>query len=91
MKIMYPLCNNEHGLSNYGEFAKLNAGENWLLHQERTTRQAHEGSIQTTAVINEYAAILVSNVNTMRAFLKIVAVELCGPEGSLKVHALLDA
>ncbi|GBP60270.1 hypothetical protein EVAR_14032_1 [Eumeta japonica] len=48
------------------------------------------GSAQTTAVVTEHTAISVNNVNTMRACLKIVPVELYGPEGSMKVHALLD-
>ncbi|GBP06863.1 hypothetical protein EVAR_62946_1 [Eumeta japonica] len=37
-----------------------------------------------------HGGISVNNVNTMRAYLKIVPVELYGPEGSMKVHALLD-
>ncbi|GBP09127.1 hypothetical protein EVAR_77961_1 [Eumeta japonica] len=45
---------------------------------------------QTTAVVTEHTAVSVNNVNTMRAYLKIVPVELYGPEGSMKVHALLD-
>ncbi|GBP67619.1 hypothetical protein EVAR_98673_1 [Eumeta japonica] len=53
-------------------------------------REGHEGSAQTTAVVTEHTAISVNNVNTMRAYLKIVPVELYGPEGSMKVHALLD-
>ncbi|GBP48181.1 hypothetical protein EVAR_27567_1 [Eumeta japonica] len=44
----------------------------------------------TTAVVTEHTAVSVNNVNTMRAYLKIVPVELYGPEGSMKVHALLD-
>ncbi|GBP37696.1 hypothetical protein EVAR_23745_1 [Eumeta japonica] len=65
-------------------------GHHRLLHQERTTREGHEGSAQTTAVVTEHTAISVNNVNTMRAYLKIVPVELYGPEGSMKVLALLD-
>ncbi|GBP95615.1 hypothetical protein EVAR_57020_1 [Eumeta japonica] len=52
--------------------------------------RGHEGSAQTTAVVTEHTAVSVNNVNTMRAYLKIVPVELYGPEGSMKVHALLD-
>ncbi|GBP84890.1 hypothetical protein EVAR_55850_1 [Eumeta japonica] len=65
-------------------------GHHRLLHQERTTIEGHEGSAQTTAVVTEHTAVSVNNVNTMRAYLKIVPVELYGPEGSMKVHALLD-
>ncbi|GBP10056.1 hypothetical protein EVAR_77494_1 [Eumeta japonica] len=126
VKMICPLCNNEHGLPDCGEFVKLKMSEEWdaakrlrmcfrclrgrhmqatcrgkpckicqgghhrLLHQERTTREGHEGSAQTTAVVIEHTAISVNNVNTMRAYLKIVPVELYGPEGSMKVHALLD-
>ncbi|GBP76302.1 hypothetical protein EVAR_28930_1 [Eumeta japonica] len=66
------------------------SGHHRLLHQERTTREGHEGSAQTTAVVTEHTAISVNNVNTMRAYLKIVPLELYGPEKSMKVHALLD-
>ncbi|GBP11870.1 hypothetical protein EVAR_74508_1 [Eumeta japonica] len=59
-----------------------------LLYHERTTREGPEGSVQTTAVVTEHTAISVNNVNAIRA-LKIVTIELYGPEGSLKVHALL--
>ncbi|GBP22936.1 hypothetical protein EVAR_95336_1 [Eumeta japonica] len=126
VKMICPLCNNEHGLPDCGEFVKLNMSEKWdaakrlrmcfrclrgrhmqatcrgkpckicrgghhrLLHQERTTIEGHEGSAQTTAVVTEHTAVSVNNVNTMRAYLKIVPVELYGPEGSMKVHALLD-
>ncbi|GBP81284.1 hypothetical protein EVAR_54314_1 [Eumeta japonica] len=63
---------------------------NIIGHQERTTRESHEGRAQTTAVVAEHAAIAVNNANTMRAYLNIVPVELNGPEGSLKVHTLHD-
>ncbi|GBP32481.1 hypothetical protein EVAR_24645_1 [Eumeta japonica] len=60
-----------------------------LIHQERTTREGNEGNVQTMAVVTEYAAILINNVNTMRAYLKIVPIKLYGPEESLKVHVSL--
>ncbi|GBP26443.1 hypothetical protein EVAR_75575_1 [Eumeta japonica] len=52
--------------------------------RERVMRSAQ------TTVVTEHTAVSVNNVNTMRAYLKIVPVELYGPEGSMKVHALLD-
>ncbi|GBP43248.1 hypothetical protein EVAR_39306_1 [Eumeta japonica] len=61
-----------------------------LLHQERTTREGHEESVQMTAVVTEDVAISANNVNTMRAYLKIIPIELYGPERSMKVHALLN-
>ncbi|GBP89436.1 hypothetical protein EVAR_89140_1 [Eumeta japonica] len=47
-------------------------------------------SAQTTAVVTEHTAVSVNNVNTMRAYLKIVPVEAVWPRRLMKVHALLD-
>ncbi|GBP43715.1 hypothetical protein EVAR_29696_1 [Eumeta japonica] len=126
VKMICPLCNNEYGLPDCGEFVKLNISERWdaakklrmcfrylkgrhvqamcrgkpcktcqgghhrLLHQERTSRGGHEGSAYTTAVVTEHAAISVNNVNTMRAYFKIIPVKLYGSEESMKVHAVLN-
>ncbi|GBP58286.1 hypothetical protein EVAR_11564_1 [Eumeta japonica] len=64
-------------------------GHHRLLHQERTTREGQRGAPDDSRRHRAHA-ISVNNVNTMRAYLKIVPVELYGPEGSMKVHALLD-
>ncbi|GBP40325.1 hypothetical protein EVAR_86471_1 [Eumeta japonica] len=125
VKMICPLCNNEHGLPDCGEFVKLNMSEKWdaakrlrmcfrCLRAVTCKPRAEESPVryveadiigystksgprervmrerQTTAVVTEHTAISVNNVNTMRAYLKIVPVELYGPEGSMKVHALLD-
>ncbi|GBP48091.1 hypothetical protein EVAR_74596_1 [Eumeta japonica] len=73
-----------------GKPCKICRGGHRLLHQERTTIEGHEGSARRQPSSPSTQAVSVNNVNTMRAYLKIVPVELYGPEGSMKVHALLD-
>ncbi|GBP66260.1 hypothetical protein EVAR_41055_1 [Eumeta japonica] len=48
---------------------------------EGPSHASHAEESPTTAVVTEHTAVSVNNVNTMRAYLKIVPVELYGPEG----------
>ncbi|GBO99072.1 hypothetical protein EVAR_417_1 [Eumeta japonica] len=55
-----------------------------------STKRPREGHEERPDDSRRHRHVSVNNVNTMRAYLKIVPVELYGPEGSMKVHALLD-